>query len=114
MPALYLSAMLWGLKKPEELPFLVQDGTNGPHEPSKKHHLCELYTAAKIADENAKLTAFTTRPAIFSPVFNWLTEFMVTTGDPPRLLRSRLVLLQGNGTRFKQMRALVAAQASCK
>ena len=96
-----------GLEAGKELPFLVQGGSNGPHEPSKSHHLCELYTAAKVADENAKLTAFTTRPAIFSPVFNWLTEFMVTTGDTPRLLRSCLVLLQGNGTLFKQMKSAV-------
>ena len=35
-----------------------------------------LYDAALIADQNVKLSVFTTRPAIYSPPFNWLCEFM--------------------------------------
>lgn len=31
-----------------------------------------VYKAAVIADQNAKLSVFATRPAIRSPVFNWI------------------------------------------
>ncbi len=31
-----------------------------------------LYKAATIADQNAKLSVFATRPSIRSPVFNWI------------------------------------------
>lgn len=39
----------------------------------------KLFKAAIIADQNAKLAIFCTRPAIYTPVFNFLTEFMCTT-----------------------------------
>ncbi|KAL4421889.1 hypothetical protein ABPG77_003691 [Micractinium sp. CCAP 211/92] len=38
-----------------------------------------LYDAAIVADQNAKLSIFCTRPAIYTPVFNFLCEFMCTT-----------------------------------
>lgn len=41
--------------------------------------LDKLYDAAVIADQNAKLSIFATRPAIYSPFFNFLCEFMSTT-----------------------------------
>lgn len=37
-----------------------------------------LYDAAVIADQNSKLSIFATRPAISSPVFNFITEMMGT------------------------------------
>ncbi len=37
-----------------------------------------LYQAAITADQNAKLSVFATRPAIPSPIFNWLAEMMGT------------------------------------
>ncbi|KAI3431548.1 hypothetical protein D9Q98_004597 [Chlorella vulgaris] len=38
-----------------------------------------VFDAAVIADQNAKLSIFCTRPAIYAPVFNFLTEVMCTT-----------------------------------
>jgi glycerol uptake facilitator protein len=37
-----------------------------------------IYDAAVVADQNAKLSIFATRPAIYTPVFNFLTEVMCT------------------------------------
>eukprot|EP00884_Botryococcus_braunii_P010872 jgi/Botrbrau1/19787/Bobra.0124s0035.1 len=37
-----------------------------------------LFQAAITADQNAKLSVFATRPAIPSPIFNWLAEMMGT------------------------------------
>ena len=34
--------------------------------------------AAVIADQNAKLSIFATRPAIYSPLYNCITELMGT------------------------------------
>jgi len=45
----------------------------------RRQHLEELYDAAVIADQNVKLSIFCTRPAIYSPPFNFLCEFMCTT-----------------------------------
>lgn len=39
----------------------------------------KLYDAAVVADQNAKLSIFATRPAIYTPVFNFLCEVMATT-----------------------------------
>ncbi|PRW39304.1 Glycerol uptake facilitator [Chlorella sorokiniana] len=39
----------------------------------------QLYDAAIVADQNAKLSIFATRPAIYTPVFNFLCELMSTT-----------------------------------
>ncbi|GAX72731.1 hypothetical protein CEUSTIGMA_g187.t1 [Chlamydomonas eustigma] len=44
----------------------------------QRQHVMALYDAAVIADQNAKLTVFTTRPAVYAPPFNWLSEFMAT------------------------------------
>lgn len=44
----------------------------------KQEKLDRLYDAAIIADQNAKLSIFCTRPAIFAPVFNFMCEFMCT------------------------------------
>jgi len=59
---------------------LAKQRTALPAEPEKeqRRRVEELYRAAVIADQNAKLSAFTTRPAINAPPFNWLTEFMAT------------------------------------
>lgn len=34
--------------------------------------------AAVIVDQNTKLSVFATRPAIYAPFFNWITEFVGT------------------------------------
>ena len=34
--------------------------------------------AAVIVDQNTKLSVFATRPAIYAPFFNWVTEFVGT------------------------------------
>lgn len=39
---------------------------------AKEARLDALYRAAVIADQNAKLSVFATRPAINSPLFNWI------------------------------------------
>ncbi|KAI7837871.1 hypothetical protein COHA_008358 [Chlorella ohadii] len=38
----------------------------------------QLYDAAIVADQNAKLSIFATRPAIYTPVFNFVCELMCT------------------------------------
>ena len=45
----------------------------------RHQRLDKLYDASVIADQNAKLSIFATRPAIYTPIFNFLTEFMCTT-----------------------------------
>ena len=52
---------------------------NHPAVNSRRHRLDKLYDAAVVADQNAKLSIFSTRPAIYSPFFNFLCEFMCTT-----------------------------------
>ncbi|KDD76971.1 hypothetical protein H632_c51p0 [Helicosporidium sp. ATCC 50920] len=44
----------------------------------KRWRLDAAYEAALVADKNAKLSIFATRPAIFSPLFNALCELMCT------------------------------------
>lgn len=46
---------------------------------AKRRRLDLLYDAAVVADKNAKLSIFATRPAIYSPLFNFLCEFMCGT-----------------------------------
>eukprot|EP00879_Flechtneria_rotunda_P012021 GHRR01012555.1.p1 GENE.GHRR01012555.1~~GHRR01012555.1.p1 ORF type:complete len:447 (+),score=108.93 GHRR01012555.1:2005-3345(+) len=50
-----------------------------------------LYKAAVEADQNAKLSIFATRPAIYAPLYNFITEAMGTTA---LLLLALLVELQ--------------------
>lgn len=38
----------------------------------QRMRLDALYKAAIVADQNAKLSVFATRPGIRSPVFNWI------------------------------------------
>ena len=45
----------------------------------EQKRLDKLYQQTLIADANAKLSIFCTRPALYSPVFNFLTEFLATT-----------------------------------
>lgn len=45
---------------------------------AKQKRIDTLYAAAIQADQNAKLSVFATRPAIPSPIFNWLAEFLGT------------------------------------
>lgn len=45
---------------------------------SQKQRAQALYEAAVVADQNAKLSIFATRPAIYSPLFNFITETMGT------------------------------------
>jgi glycerol uptake facilitator-like aquaporin len=57
----------------------VAQGNGVKREGSKvKVRLDALFEAATIADQNAKLSVFATRPAINAPIFNWLAEFMAT------------------------------------
>eukprot|EP01024_Parvocaulis_polyphysoides_P043023 TRINITY_DN39287_c1_g2_i1.p1 TRINITY_DN39287_c1_g2~~TRINITY_DN39287_c1_g2_i1.p1 ORF type:complete len:458 (-),score=65.63 TRINITY_DN39287_c1_g2_i1:877-2250(-) len=44
----------------------------------EKNRIDELYKRAKIADQNGKLSIFCTRPAIYSPIFNCIVEFLGT------------------------------------
>lgn len=44
----------------------------------EKQRIMALYQAAVIADQNAKLSVFTTRPAVYAPPFNWISEFIAT------------------------------------
>ncbi|CAL5225947.1 g8745 [Coccomyxa viridis] len=50
----------------------------GQPDQKPKTHLDALYEAAIVADQNAKLSVFSTRPGIRSPLFNWLVEFLAT------------------------------------
>ena len=43
----------------------------------RRQRLDKLYDASIIADQNAKLSIFATRPAIYNPFFNFLCEFML-------------------------------------
>eukprot|EP01023_Acetabularia_acetabulum_P008001 TRINITY_DN13489_c0_g2_i1.p1 TRINITY_DN13489_c0_g2~~TRINITY_DN13489_c0_g2_i1.p1 ORF type:complete len:459 (-),score=72.38 TRINITY_DN13489_c0_g2_i1:175-1551(-) len=43
-----------------------------------KERIDELYKRAVVADQNGKLSIFCTRPAIYSPIFNCIVEFMGT------------------------------------
>ncbi|KAF6255239.1 aquaporin-like protein [Scenedesmus sp. NREL 46B-D3] len=45
---------------------------------AEQHRASALYQAAVVADQNAKLSVFATRPAIYSPLYNFLTEVMGT------------------------------------
>lgn len=44
----------------------------------RRDHLDRLYDAALVADQNAKLSIFATRPATYSPAFNFLCELLST------------------------------------
>lgn len=50
-----------------------------------------LLQAAVVADQNAKLSIFATRPAIYSPLFNFITEAM---GTVALILLALLIELQ--------------------
>jgi glycerol uptake facilitator-like aquaporin len=50
-----------------------------------------LLQAAVVADRNAKLSVFATRPAIYSPLFNFITE---TMGTVALILLALLIELQ--------------------
>ncbi|KAK2078693.1 hypothetical protein QBZ16_003533 [Prototheca wickerhamii] len=52
-----------------------------------------LFQAAIVADQNAKLSIFATRPAIWSPFFNALCEFMCTIA---LILLYLLLVFRGN------------------
>jgi glycerol uptake facilitator-like aquaporin len=52
---------------------------SNPMVEQRRQHLEKLYEAAVVADRNVKLSIFCTRPAIYSPPFNFLCEFMSTT-----------------------------------
>lgn len=56
-----------------------------------------LYKAAIVADQNTKLSVFATRPAIRSPVFNWIVEFiaMVVLFVGAKLIERRGASLTG-------------------
>jgi glycerol uptake facilitator-like aquaporin len=47
--------------------------------------------AARVADQNAKLSIFATRPAIYAPLYNFLTE---TMGTVALILLALLIELQ--------------------
>lgn len=40
--------------------------------------MCCAVQAAVVADQNAKLSIFCTRPAIYSPIFNFIVELLGT------------------------------------
>lgn len=45
---------------------------------SEDRAIAAEYAKAIQKDQIAKLLCFTTRPAIYAPLFNWLCEFMST------------------------------------
>eukprot|EP00878_Enallax_costatus_P005388 GHUV01005657.1.p1 GENE.GHUV01005657.1~~GHUV01005657.1.p1 ORF type:complete len:450 (+),score=58.99 GHUV01005657.1:486-1835(+) len=57
----------------------------------EKQRAHALYQAAVVADQNAKLSIFATRPAIYSPLFNFITE---TMGTVALILLALLIELQ--------------------
>ncbi|KAI8110759.1 hypothetical protein M9434_004335 [Picochlorum sp. BPE23] len=73
---------------------------------SKKESLDNLYKAAVTADQNAKLSIFATRPAIYSPIFNFLTEFLSTTS----LIFPLLMILQRSNQMYEAQAFLYDAQ----
>lgn len=73
---------------------------------SKKESLDQLYKAAVTADQNAKLSIFATRPAIYSPIFNFLTEFLSTTS----LIFPLLMMLQRSNQMYEAQAFLYDAQ----
>lgn len=68
---------------------------------STKKRLDQLYDAAVVADKNAKLSIFATRPAIYSPLFNFLCETLCSTA----LIFTALMV----GNRAKEMQPDQAA-----
>ncbi len=61
----------------QQLP-VDNDGVS-PMLEQRQQHLDKLYEAAVVADRNVKLSIFCTRPAIYSPLFNFICEFLCTT-----------------------------------
>ena len=57
----------------------AEDIGNGDVMDESKREQEKLAKAAIVADQNAKLSIFSTRPAIYAPMFNLLTEIMCTT-----------------------------------
>lgn len=60
-----------------------------------------------MADQNAKLSIFATRPAIYAPLYNFITEMM---GTVALILLALLIELQV-GTRLVAPRLLVGNRA---
>jgi len=61
-------------------PVVVEDVERiQPHVDHMSTKLDKMYECAVIADQNAKLSIFATRPAITTKLFNFITEFMSTT-----------------------------------
>jgi glycerol uptake facilitator-like aquaporin len=54
-----------------------------------------MLQAAVVADQNAKLSIFATRPAIYAPLYNFITEMM---GTVALILLALLIELQVSGT----------------
>uniref|UniRef100_A0A383VRT2 Aquaporin n=1 Tax=Tetradesmus obliquus TaxID=3088 RepID=A0A383VRT2_TETOB len=54
------------------------DGFDSNTITAEKQRANALYQAAVVADQNAKLSIFATRPAIYSPLYNFITEVMGT------------------------------------
>lgn len=61
----------------------IKHSANGiadhPAVTNHRERLEKLYEKSLIADSNAKLSIFCTRPALYSPLFNFITEFLATT-----------------------------------
>jgi hypothetical protein len=48
----------------------------------QKSRLDALYNAAIVADKNAKLSVFATRPGVRSPLFNWIVVCPAFPSNP--------------------------------
>lgn len=59
-----------------------------------------MLQAAVVADQNAKLSIFATRPAIYAPLYNFITEMMGTVALVllALLIELQVRVLAGKGT----------------
>lgn len=66
----------------------------------------KLFSASVTADQNAKLSIFATRPALFSPLLNLLCEFLCSTA----LIFPTLMILQRSEQLYREQALLYDAQ----
>lgn len=66
----------------------------------------KVYLASRTADQNAKLSIFATRPAMYSPIHNLLCEFLCSTA----LIFPSLMILQRSKQMYDEQSLLYNAQ----
>ena len=75
----------------------------------RREHLDRLYDAALVADQNAKLSIFATRPATYSPAFNFLCELLSTLA----LTYGALMISERGGQLYGPERMTFEATGTC-